>query len=94
MVEKNKIEIDYILIIFVIFIIIGLILIITNFLNVKEEIKIVKCYDKFNNEILGLECKEISNEYSNWGYFGIFIFMISLFGLVLYLENKHNHLVY
>lgn len=69
--------------------IIGIIMLLLGvyFLSIsKTDFKInkVKCYDKFSNEIIGLECEEkmfIHDSYDNWGFglvfFGTFVCVFS-----------------
>jgi hypothetical protein len=52
--------------------------------SIKTEKKIVKCYDKHSNEIIGLKCEEIKNAFGYMVYVGGFLVGVGL-GLLLLL---------
>lgn len=63
--------------------------------TIDFKINKVKCYDRFMNEIIGLECEEkipIYDTYNNWGFglmfFGIFTCVFSTFWNYLRRENE------
>lgn len=78
----------YGLIVISMMIIVGSVLLVIGSLNVNEKditkIKITKCYDGHNNEIIGQDCKMEYTEYPIIVLMGMSIIIISLFILMLW----------